>query len=126
MKAKVNATGKIIDVFQVNDIITSRGIESQYVDKTDYTHYLRSEIEFIKEEPQKNIDWEERRYEVAKRVFPVLCGIKSRIHTPYSYNDLTNEYYDEYLNIEKTAEYAVKYADVLIAELKKGGNNEKH
>lgn len=121
MKAKVNATGKIIDVFQVNDIITSRGVESQYVDKTDHTHYVRSEIEFIKEEPQKNIDWEERRYEVAKRVFPVLCSIKERVRNPYCDNDLTNEYYDEYLSAEKAAEYAVKYADVMITELKKGG-----
>lgn len=121
MKAKVNATGKIIDVFQVNDIITSRGIEAQYVDKTDNTHYVRSEIEFIEEEPQKNIDWEERRYEVAKKVFPVLCSIKNRVRNPYCDNDLSNEYYDEYLSAEEAAEYAVKYADVLIAELKKGG-----
>lgn len=49
-------------------------------------------------------DWEQRRYEIAKNILP---------NTIFDFLD-DNE-------IRKGAQYAVKCADILIAELKKGG-----
>lgn len=50
----------------------------------------------------KSIDWEERRYEVAKNLYPfTLDGCRG--------------------NIRGAAKEAVDFADILIEELKKGG-----
>ena len=53
------------------------------------------------EEGNKTIDWEQRRYEIAKHVLPRVFAFGE---PKYS------------------AIYAVSYADALIEELKKGGN----
>ena len=53
------------------------------------------------EEGSKTIDWEQRRYEIAKHVLPRVFAFGE---PKYS------------------AIYAVSYADALIEELKKGGN----
>lgn len=101
MKAKVKKTGEIIEVSRTENIITSCGVEKQYVDNNrEWCTYVQSELEFIKEEPQKDIDWEQRRYEIAKDVFAS------------TYNIFQNK------GLEKMAVHA---ADALIAELKKGG-----
>ena len=48
MKAKVKTTGEIIDVSRTENIITSRGVEKQYVDnKREWCTYVQSELEFI-------------------------------------------------------------------------------
>ena len=52
------------------------------------------------EETNKVIDWEQRRYEIAKHILPQMSIIRP---------------------ITAAAEYAVHYADALIKELKKGG-----
>ena len=52
------------------------------------------------EEGSKAIDWEERRYEIAKHVLPRVFAFGEPKHS---------------------AIYAVHYADALIKELKKGG-----
>lgn len=55
---------------------------------------------------QKNeIDWEQRRYEIAKNVLPGL---------------VVDEIPGQYRQLAKAA---ILYADALIAELKKGGQN---
>lgn len=57
---------------------------------------------------EKVIDWEQRRYEIAKEI------------SGYVYNDafIAN---DDYTPCELIARDAIKYADALIDELKKGG-----
>lgn len=57
----------------------------------------------------KKIDWEQRRYEVAKNA---MVGLMAGHHTIYEAN--------------KLATVAMQYADALINELKKGENNENH
>ena len=52
------------------------------------------------EEGNKAIDWEQRRYEIAKHILPQMSMIRP---------------------ITAAAEHAVHYADALIKELKKGG-----
>ena len=60
---------------------------------------------------EKVIDWEQRRDEIAKEI------------SGYVYNDafIAN---DDYTPCELIARDAIKYADALINELKKGGENE--
>ena len=67
-----------------------------------------------KESSRSGIDWEQRRYEIAK---DMLCAI---------YRDEGNERRSidpgiefEYQNLESNAREAVRYANVLIEELKK-------
>lgn len=55
---------------------------------------------------QRDIDWEQRRYEVARDLF---------VGTVTGNTDLTTEFF------QKQAQRAVQAADALIAELKKGG-----
>lgn len=55
-----------------------------------------------------DINWEQRRYEIAKEILPMIYSIEC--------GDFS---------IERMAVFAVKYADTLIKELqKKGTNNE--
>lgn len=63
------------------------------------------------ETTEKVIDWEQRRYEIAKEI------------SGYVYNDafVAN---DDYTPCELIARDAIKYADALINELKKGQDNE--
>ena len=75
----------------------------------DYQAYLKTTGKYEepakvepKEEPKKEIDWEQRRYEIAKEIYPTIY----------------KEAYDTY-NIEEIASFAVRHADTLIEELKK-------
>lgn len=106
MKAKVKATGEIIDASRTENIITSKGVEKQYIDnEREWCAYAQSELEFIKEEPQREIERERLRCEFAKSA---MIGLMAG----------HNAIYDE----KKLAKVAVGYADALIAELKKGGD----
>ena len=60
------------------------------------------------EEGSKAIDWEQRRYEIAKEMLPVIY-----------YDDKPQEG-EDYLTLNQAANEAVRYADALIKELKKG------
>ena len=57
----------------------------------------------------KVIDWEQRRYKVAKEMLPAIY-----------YNDKPQEG-EDYLTLNEAAYEAVRYAEALITELKKGG-----
>ena len=61
------------------------------------------------EEDSKVIDWEQRRYEIAKEMLPVIY-----------YDDKPQEG-EDYLTLNEAAHEAVRYAEALITELKKGG-----
>lgn len=53
------------------------------------------------------IDWEHRRYEIAKNMLPAI------------YVDDKTEEGEDYLTLQQAANEAVRYADALINELKK-------
>ena len=61
------------------------------------------------EEGIKTIDWEQRRYEIAKEMLPVIY-----------YDDKPQES-EDYLTLNEATHEAVRYAEALITELKKGG-----
>lgn len=102
MRAKIKATGEIVELNEqgISLFEYARGI---YKD-VNGNKYRVNELEFIEEKPEKDIDWEQRRYEIAKDVLP-------------DFRDGSNVW----LSAEEAAKCAVFYADALIAELKKGG-----
>ena len=60
------------------------------------------------EEGSKTIEWEQRRYEIANEMLPVIY-----------YDDKPQEG-EDYLTLNQAANEAVRYAEALITELKKG------
>ena len=106
MKARIKNTGEIINIAPYAkvtlDLCDSYGnpIELGF-----------DEVEILQEQIS-DIDWEERRYEIAKEVLAAfLSNHSDNIHSG---------------NPDEQAQYAVVFADALIAELKKGGNNGGH
>lgn len=100
MKARVKATGKIVDVkftTHPNPAVD----EVYWWCKDNQKKYHKSELDFMGE----NIDWEQRRYEIAKDVFAA---------------QISDVEYAENNSEQILAKYAVKYADALIEELKGG------
>lgn len=110
MKKRIRKTGEIVDVIAWYNIM---GAER---DKDDSVSYIDSkgnecvkveglnlawDFEDVKEVLSADIDWEQRRYEIAKEVFASI--------------------YDFTIDRINFAKYAVDAADSLIAELKKGG-----
>lgn len=93
MKAKIKSTGETVNVHEdINgDFVTESG-----------SLYRNWQLEF-----EKEIDWEQRRYEIAKEL---MRGFATNPH-----NMLVDA------KIGTLAEWTVSGADALIAELKKGG-----
>lgn len=93
MKAKIKSTGETVNVLEdINgDFVTESG-----------SLYRSWQLEF-----EKEIDWEQRRYEIAKEL---MRGFATNPH-----NMLVDA------KIGTLAEWSVSGADALIAELKKGG-----
>lgn len=107
LKAKIKATGEIIDVEPSGSMQISCG---SFMTK-DGRRIPRTALEF-----EKNIDWEQRRYEIAKEM----------LHAIYL-DDGNAERQDnsklgfEFKSLQGSAKEAVRFADALIAELKEGG-----
>ena len=110
MKAKVIETGEIVDVVSITD--REYGCLISYWDSKNRKEYSRFELDFsidtqmrgvqMNEETVKPIDWEQRRYEIAKDMMAAsftqpMAGVSI---APYIHN-------------------CVQWADALIEELKK-------
>lgn len=92
MKAIVKNTRQLISVLRLDSIWESN----------NGCKYHERELEFLEE---KDIDWEERRYEIARQMLDSqlsCCGYECSM-------------------IEQAVKFSVECADALIAELKKGG-----
>ena len=115
MKKRIRKTGEIVDVISWNNLL---GKERSSLDSVSYIDSKGNEcvrvkglnlawdFEDVEEVLSTDIDWETRRYEIAK--------------------DILAATYDYPMDGKPYAKIAVGIADALIAELKKGGNNEKH
>ena len=111
MKKRIRKTGEIVDVISYNKYTsTARNSELDWVSYIDskgveHEHEKRLNIywdfEDVEEVLSTDIDWKQRRYEIAKEVFASI--------------------YDFTIDRINFAKYAVDAADALIAELKKGG-----
>lgn len=98
MKAKIKGTGEIVEVKQKGTV----HISCPAYHTTDNRIIPSFALEF-----EKNIDWEKRRYEIAKDMMTA-----AEQHN----NDTTG-----FKNTMAQAQYAIECANALIAELKKGG-----
>lgn len=112
MKARVKSTGETINVVQCFNPAAQHANDVTFQEYNNglagYRVFKLHELEFISE-PKKEIDWEQRRYELAKEVLPRLIDrIKpgpSAAAVKFSCSD--------------AAKTAIDYADALIEELKK-------
>lgn len=96
MKAKIISTGEIL---KVGYITMLRDDDSLY-------NASVHDIEIIDDSTDKAIDWEQRRYEIAK---DALAGIISEESIPGT---------DPFHYIDKDVSRAIEYADELIKQLK--------
>lgn len=113
MKAKVIETGEIVDVVSITD--REYGCLISYWDSKNRKEYSRFELDFsidtqmrgvqMNEETVKPIDWEQRRYEIAKDVMAALLNQPS-----------------DGVSIASYIHNCVQWADALIEELKKKAN----
>lgn len=109
MKARIKATDKVITLNEKVSLTDyARGI---YRD-TDGNRYHYKELEFMEEKVENKIDWEQRRYEIAREMLLTTSNF-----TELSCNGITQYR----ICIIEAVKIAVKYADYLIAELKEGG-----
>ncbi len=109
MKARDKKTGEIVDV-------------ERYGADGSYTMFRNSEGELMNlpvsfydnyveiEEAEDSIDWEQRRYEIAKELLP---------NAAISVNADQKEWMNGMSYPKASAILAIRYADALIAELKK-------
>ena len=119
MKKRLRKTGEIVDVidFCCIELIKERDDKDwvSYIDSKGVEHHVEHglniywDFEDVEEELTTQIDWEERRYEIAKEIMAAfLSNSNVAVHGD---------------SAETHASDAVLYADALIAELKKGGCN---
>lgn len=109
MKARIKKTGEVVNIADYAKVT---------LDRCDSwgnpLEYPLDEVEII-EERADDIDWEQRRYEIAKEMLTVIFQETKE----YSSSGGISDYHD-------IPKLAVDYADILIAELKKGGCNGSH
>lgn len=124
MKKRFRKTGEVVDVINYSapylgrekddyvSYIDSKGIEHV----TEYGLNIQWDFEDVKEELTKGIDWEEVR---GKAAIAAMKGILSNESIEITLNQERSEYCSIPIDIAKAA---ITYADALIAELEKGGN----
>lgn len=105
MKAKIKKTGEIIDVEPVGSLNCTVTV---YQEK-DGRKFPMCALEF-----EKGIDWEQRRYEIAKDMMAVIYLDDGQAERADD-SDLGFEYKSD----RHCAKEAVDFADALIEELKK-------
>ena len=120
MKKRIRKTGEIVDVISCNKYTsTARNSELDwvsYIDSKGCEHEHEKglniywDFEDVGEEPTKEIDWEQVRIDASIAAMAALANacndMEERACKGLVYN---------------VAKDAVRYADALIAELKKGG-----
>ena len=111
MKARIKSTGEIIDFLGSSiEYGTCTWIDS----KGDFNQGPNPGIEIL--ESGKPIDWEQRRYEIAKDVLITLIPMCANVSRETKDNTIqTNVGF----SFEGFSKGAVNLADALIAELKK-------
>lgn len=114
MKAKDKKTGEIVDVYHEPQH-GQRGLVYKEAVFVNGRMWSEDELEFIDTpKAEDTIDWEQRRYEIAKEMMPQVFRELTRALQTGLKVDVAGM-----TAMEATAERAVWYADALIAELKK-------
>lgn len=104
MKARIKSTGVLVDVIPKTNTNALHSGDNIYV--CDNMVFRECELDFLA------IDWEQRRYELAKSA---MQGILSDINQ--SHYACSEENYEKYIP-KGIAKFAIACADALINELK--------
>ena len=118
MKARIKVTGEIVDVFdyRFGSKISSDNFVA-YTDSNGHPHFEKGvdfseDFEEVSEDEARQSDkWEQRRYEIAKEMLSITYQESRNILLRGGDVDTPD-----------IIESAVKFADMLITELKKGGS----
>lgn len=94
MKARVKCTGEIVTLRNLYDDGTARDINGRYYHQGDISEFI--------EDSNRSVDWEQRRYEIAKDI------VANSFSTPMGNMSMVSYIHD-----------CVQVADLLIEELKK-------
>ena len=107
MKKRIRKTGEIVDVinYSAPNVERDKGDYVSYIDSKGVEHHTKRgmnihwDFEDVEEELSKEIDWEQRRYEIAKDMMAAfLSNSCSNVHGG---------------TVEKQAYEAVLYADAV-------------
>lgn len=127
MKAKIRKTGEIVEIISYSgDTVRSNILDSvSYIDSKGVEHDREKlnyywdfeQIPDVKEDSFPKIDWEQRRYEIAKEMLPYTAKTSREVlMSGYSLGkDAEGKTLEEFC-----AFFAISFADALIEELKKG------
>lgn len=107
MKARVKSTGVLIDVIPKINTSAQHSIDNLYV--CDNMVFRECDLDFLNVKDSV-IDWEQRRYEIAK------AAMQANLSNPEILQFITKEG----VPIERVVKCSIQYADALIEELKKG------
>lgn len=127
MKKRLRKTGEIVDVIAWYNMLGAerdRGDSVSYIDskgnecvKVEGLN-LSWDFEDVEEVQSTNIDWEQRRYEIAKEVLPDQILFWEKCNELDADDNNDEPWGNSY---ETAAKFSVIVADTLIAELRKGG-----
>lgn len=101
MKAKIKDTGEVVDVHWEGDLAAWLG----KLASGRFREFKERELEFLE---TNNIDWEQRRFELIKSAIQGFCANSE----PSIAQGTT---------FQQLAGWSIEMADIIIAELKKGG-----
>lgn len=114
MKARVKETGVLIDVIPKTNINAQHSGDNLYV--CDNMIFRECELDFLNL-GNSAIDWEQRRYEIAKGV---MQGIISNEHeVNYACQEVIYEKDETHTIPKAVARFSIACAETLIAELKR-------
>lgn len=125
MKKRLRKTGEIVDVITYGNAYCSERSDTDsvsYIDSKGIEHpnerglNLWWDFEDLEEVLSTDIDWEQRRYEIAKTMMHAIYLDDGNAERA----DKSNLGF-EYKDFQGSAKEAVLFADALIAELKEGG-----
>lgn len=124
MKARVKRTGEIIDVDFCSNGVGHGWVPAEtpwHCHKND-AYYRGCELEPLETEDweiSRPIDWEQRRYEIAKDISMTLISLAATVSEEIKDNKLVKNVGLPMVNLVKGS---IEYADMLIRELKKKCN----
>ena len=107
MKARIKANGEIVEIEDLYDDGTAL-VKGRY--------FKVSELDFF--EDFEAIDWEQRRYELAKSAMQGILSDKEEVNFACACAEYKEN--EKHTVPKAVAQYAVSCADALIEELKKG------
>lgn len=127
MKKRIRKTGEIVAVISYNKYTSTARIPEldwvSYVDSKGMEHEHEKglniywDFEDVEEVQSTNIDWEQRRYEIAKEVLPGQILFWEKCNELDADDNNDEPWGNSY---ETAAKFSVIVADTLMAELRKG------